>query len=241
MPTQDLAPPPTEGLDEGLSRWLTRAHKFLTDSPKTNGFTVGGVIAGIVNFNGKDGSTPTSGAAISSNVYNGWNGTAQVPTATITPRATENWSATNTGTRLQLRVVPTGTAALTEVASLDGGGLFVTRATAGIGYGTGAGGTVVQPTSKSTAVTLNTACGQITMNGAALAAGTVVTFTLTSSAIAATDVVFLNHVSGGTAGAYTLNAQPAAGSASINVRNVSAGSLSEAIVLGFVVVKAVTS
>jgi hypothetical protein len=51
----------------------------------------------------------------------------------------------------------------------------------------------------------------------------VVTFTLTSSAIAATDVVFLNHVSGGTAGAYTLNAQPAAGSASINVRNVSSG------------------
>ena len=107
------------------------------------------------------------------------------------------------------------------------------------GYITGEGGTVTQVTSKATAVTLNKKCGQITMNAAALAADTTVTFVLTNSTIAATDLLVLNHVSGGTAGSYLLNAQAAAGSASINVRNVTAGSLSEAIVIGFAVIKAV--
>ena len=107
------------------------------------------------------------------------------------------------------------------------------------GYITGEGGAVTQATSKSTGVTLNTKCGQITMNAAALAADTTVSFTLTNSTIAATDVLVLNHVSGGTAGSYLLNAQAAAGSASINVRNITGGSLSEAIVIGFAVIKAV--
>jgi hypothetical protein len=116
-----------------------------------------------------------------------------------------------------------------------------TRHVLPFGYGAGAGGTVTQGTDKATAVTLNTRCGTITMNAAALADATTVSFTLTNSQIAATDVVILNHASAGTAGAYTLNAQAAAGSASINVRNVSGGSLSEAIVLRFAVIKATTT
>lgn len=116
-----------------------------------------------------------------------------------------------------------------------------THPTAGMGYGTGAGGTVTQATSKSTGVTLNKVVGQITMHNASLAANTTVSFTLTNSAIAATDVLVLNHVSAGTAGAYTLNAQAASGSASINVRNVTAGALGEAIVIGFAVIKGATS
>jgi hypothetical protein len=109
------------------------------------------------------------------------------------------------------------------------------------GYITGEGGTVAQSSSKSTTVTLNKKCGQITMNGAALAAATTVSFTLTNSTIAATDLLVLNHVSGGTAGSYLLNAQAASGSASINVRNINGSSLSEAIVIGFAVVKAVAA
>lgn len=109
------------------------------------------------------------------------------------------------------------------------------------GYITGDGGTVTQATSKSTGVTLNKRCGQITLNGAALAANTTVSFTLTNNTIAATDLLVLNHVSAGTAGSYALNAQAAAGSASINVRNITAGSLSEAIVIGFAVIKAATA
>lgn len=116
-----------------------------------------------------------------------------------------------------------------------------TGASAGIGYTTGAGGTVTQATSKSTGFTLNRASGAITMNNAALAADTVVSFVFTSSCFAATDVMVLNHISGGTINAYHLNAQCAAGSATINVRNISAGSLSEAIVIQFALIKGVNT
>ena len=109
------------------------------------------------------------------------------------------------------------------------------------GYITGEGGTVTQATSKATAVTLSKKCGQITMHNASLAADTTVSFTLTNTTIVATDLLVLNHVSGGTAGSYLLNAQCGAGSASINVRNITAGSLGEAIVIGFAVIKAVTA
>jgi len=109
------------------------------------------------------------------------------------------------------------------------------------GYGTGAGGTVTQATSKATAVTLNTRCGQITLNAAALASDTTVSFTLTNSSIAAGDVLILNHISGGTPGSYLLNARSAAGSATVDVRNITAGSLSEAIVIAFAVIKATTA
>jgi hypothetical protein len=116
-----------------------------------------------------------------------------------------------------------------------------TGPTGGIGYATGAGGTVTQITSKATGVTLNKITGQITMDAASLAANTTVSFVLTNSAIAAGDTLILNHISGGTAGSYTLNARSASGSATIDVRNVTAGALAEAIVIAFAVIKAVTS
>jgi hypothetical protein len=109
------------------------------------------------------------------------------------------------------------------------------------GYTTGSGGTVTQATNKSTGVTLSKPTGQITLDGAALAASTTVSFTLTNTVIEAGDILVMNHISGGTAGSYLLNAQSAAGSASINVRNISLGSLSEAIVIAFAVIKAVTA
>ena len=109
--------------------------------------------------------------------------------------------------------------------------------TAGIGYEAGAGGTVTQATSKSTGVTLNTATGAITMNNASLAAGTIVSFTLTNSAIAAGDVLVLNHTSGGTPGSYTLNARAAVGSATLDVRNNTGGALAEAIAISFAIIK----
>jgi hypothetical protein len=109
------------------------------------------------------------------------------------------------------------------------------------GYTTGSGGTVTQATNKATGVTLNKSTGQITLNAAALTADTTVSFTLTNTVIEAGDILILNHISTGTAGSYLLNAQSATGSASINVRNITAGSLSEAIVIAFAVIKAVTT
>lgn len=111
-----------------------------------------------------------------------------------------------------------------------------------LGYGTGAGGTVTQATSKSTGVTLNKATGTITMNAASLATVTTVGFTLTNSAIAATDVVLVSIKSGATASSYSVQVGAvAAGSCVIELRNYTGGTLSEAVVLSFAVIKGVAA
>jgi hypothetical protein len=63
-------------------------------------------------------------------------------------------------------------------------GALVASPAGGTGYTTGAGGTVLQSTSKSTGVTLNTVTGAITMHNAALAAATIVSFVFTIGAVA---------------------------------------------------------
>lgn len=112
---------------------------------------------------------------------------------------------------------------------------------AGIGYQTGAGGAVTQATNKSTGVTSDTITTAITLNGASLAAATIVSFTFTNASIAATDTVLCTHESAGTSAAYTINAFPSAGSAVISVRNNTAGALAEAIVLRVTVIKSVSA
>jgi hypothetical protein len=105
-----------------------------------------------------------------------------------------------------------------------------------IGYAAGAQGAVTQLTSKSTGVTINTSAGQITMNNASLATVTNVTFTLTNSTISAKDVLILN-VTNGTSAAYNCwVSSMAAGSATITLRNISAGALAEAVVLNFALI-----
>jgi hypothetical protein len=111
-------------------------------------------------------------------------------------------------------------------------------ATTELGYTTAAQGTVTQLTDKSTAVTLNKSAGRITMNNASLATATNATFTLTNSTISANDAVILT-ISGGqaTPGSYNVFANSlAAGSVSITLRNISGGSLSEAIVINFAII-----
>lgn len=107
-----------------------------------------------------------------------------------------------------------------------------------LGYTVSAEGTVTQATSKSTAVTLNYSAGTITMNNAALAAATNVSFTLNNSYISANDTVILTQV-GGAASAGSYNAWVSSlgtGTAVITVRNITAGSLSEALVLNFALI-----
>jgi len=104
------------------------------------------------------------------------------------------------------------------------------------------GGTIGQDTSKSTAVELNTHSGQITMDDAALADDAVVTLTVTNSNIAATDVVIVNHSSGGTLGVYVVQAHTiASGSFKISVENISGGSLAETPIMSFAVIKGASS
>lgn len=110
-------------------------------------------------------------------------------------------------------------------------------ATSEIGYAAAAQGAVTQLTSKSTAVTLNTSAGVITMNNASLATATNATFTLNNSIISAKDAVVLTIASGQTTpGSYNVFANAlAAGTVSITLRNISGGTLSEAIVVNFAI------
>jgi hypothetical protein len=107
----------------------------------------------------------------------------------------------------------------------------------GLGYPAGVGGAVTQITSKATAVTLSKVAGQITTHAASLAAAAIVSFVLTNTKIGLGDVLILNHVAGGTLGSYLLNARAAAGSATIDIFNPTAGALAEALVIQFVLVK----
>jgi hypothetical protein len=134
-----------------------------------------------------------------------------------------------------------------DIGAATGTSLAVTGAltssgTGGIGYVTGAGGSVVQATDKSTAVTLDKITGNVITSNAALAAATIVSFTINNSTIAAADLIMCTHNSGGTIGAYTINGRATgAGTAQITIRNNTAGSLSESLGIKFVVIKAVVT
>jgi hypothetical protein len=117
-----------------------------------------------------------------------------------------------------------------------------TAQTTGPGYTTGAGGVIVQQTSKSTPVILNTRCGQITMNASALAASAKVSFAVNNSLVTATDIPLAVVVNGVTANAYRCNVTSVSvGSFTITVENITSGSLSQSPVIGFAILKAVSS
>ena len=107
-----------------------------------------------------------------------------------------------------------------------------------LGYSSAAQGSVTQQTSKSTAVTLDKSAGRITMNNASLATATNATFTLNNALISANDAVILT-ISGGqaTPGSYNVFANSlSAGAVSITLRNISGGTLSEAVVINFAII-----
>ena len=133
------------------------------------------------------------------------------------------------------------TASAGAFTTLTGSTSILSAGTGGVGYATGAGGTGSQATAKTDTVTISKPTGQITMNAAALASATVVSFTLSNTTIAATDHVVVTHVSGGTLGAYTVTATANESSATVFVRNNTTGPLSEALVLRFSVIKSVNA
>jgi hypothetical protein len=109
-----------------------------------------------------------------------------------------------------------------------------------LGYSAGAQGAVTQLTDKSTAVTLNKSAGRITMNNAALAGNTAVSFTLNNSLISASDTIIVcisSVTTGSTAGAYTSYvSNMTTGSASITLRNLSGTSYSEAVIINYAII-----
>lgn len=100
-------------------------------------------------------------------------------------------------------------------------------------------GEAVQPGSKGEPITLDTASGQIIMHNASLAPGAAVGFFLNNGLIGANDMVFVMQKSGGTVNAYHVSVDVVTDRrCRINVRNVSPGALAEALVIGFVIMKA---
>jgi hypothetical protein len=109
-----------------------------------------------------------------------------------------------------------------------------------LGYTAAAQGAVTQATDKSTAVTLNRPAGRITMNAASLGATTNVTFTFNNSLISSNDILILNVSGNATVGAYNLWVNSmSAGTASITLRNTTAGALAEAVIINYALIHCV--
>lgn len=136
-----------------------------------------------------------------------------------------------------------GTTGNFEIFRSSGTGDVLIISPVGLGYGTGSGGTVTQATSKSTAVTLNKPTGQITMNNAALGANSNAAFVLNNSLIGQNDLVVVKLTSGfaGIATYQVWTENNGAGSIYICVRNITAGTLSEPLVLNFAIIKGATA
>jgi len=127
----------------------------------------------------------------------------------------------------------------TEVMRLDSSGNVLVTNPAGLGYGTGSGGTVTQATSRTTAVTLNKPTGQITMFTAAGSA-TPASFTVNNSLVALTDTVVLSIASGASNYYILMVGNIAAGSFNINFWT-SGGTASDTLKINFAIIKGASS
>jgi hypothetical protein len=215
-----------------------------------------------------------TGGTISGVTFTGsFSGLTLVESTTLaTSNATAGLSLTNndlladgTDTDIDIDLVPKGTGEVNipkvdiddgaidgttiganAVATIKGSTVLATQAS---GYATGAGGTVTQLTSRTTGVTLNQACGEITLFAGSLAGHEADEFALTNSEIAASDVVIVNIKSGAAAGTrkyYTIAVTSvSAGSCTISIGNNDNGALpatgTDTLVLSFAVIKGVTS
>jgi hypothetical protein len=107
------------------------------------------------------------------------------------------------------------------------------------GYTTGSCGAVTQLTSKSTGVTLNSACGTITMFATPqMLSEAVVNLTVTNNRVSANDTIVTQHNLVGAIGSYTITENTlTAGTFRITVKNISTSTLSDAIQIRFAVIK----
>jgi hypothetical protein len=145
-----------------------------------------------------------SGANVTATHYGAATGLTAIPGANVTgtvPLATSATTAGTVTTAAQPNITSTGTlSSLTVTGNMVAGnvvsaGAVTSNNTSGIGYATGAGGTVTQTGSRTDAVTINKTTGAITLFSAAGSAA-YQTFTVNNSTVAATDVIIVNQKSG---------------------------------------------
>jgi hypothetical protein len=224
------------------------------------GASAGNILSGAVANGTSASPTATANGSYMFNLRGyGYTGSAFAVGSIIIMRSDSLWSGTNQGSAIDFYTTPNTTASIALAATLQAsGGLSVGTsvdpgiggilantslkargATAGMGYAAGAGGTVTQITSRTTGVTLNKVCGGITLFAAAPAVGTWVSFTVTNSAVEATDVPHVSIKSGTNTYIAHVTAV-AAGSFQISFTSI-VGTASDSPVINFAVLKAVAA
>lgn len=163
-------------------------------------------------------------------------------TDTLIGKATTDTLTNKTLTSPTMTSPVLGVATGTSVAVT--GLLKTSTASAGFGFATGAGGAVTQGTNRGTAVTMvpdPCSCGTITTTADSMAAQTPTTFTVTNSAVAATDVVVISKVSGDVDTFAWVNSV-GSGSFTVTLFNSHASAAdTTAFVFNFAVIKAVAA
>ena len=229
----------------------------------------GGDVAGNINFTGTgrritgdfSSATIANRLMFQTNVVNGITSLSTVPNGTGSAGQFAAYNGSDVGnatlfdflvnpTFARIRCLGVGSGANLPIVFHVGGAERLridpttgnVLATSGaLGYGIGAGGTVVQATSKFTAVTLNKPTGRITMSSAGLPAGATVSFTVNNSVVTEFDVVSVCGLQIHDWVKYGLEASVSNGVFLVHVTNRSAASLSEPLVICFSVVKGTSS
>lgn len=189
---------------------------------------------GYLIFNGDAGSSAVVQQIIQTNAgylaFQKFSTAAGAASTLISAGGTLSVGTVDTGL---LQLITNNTASLSIDSS---GNVFAVKATGGLGYGAGAGGSVAQTTSKGTAVTLDKPCGQITTFNSALGAGASQDFILNNARIGPYDTVTC-VVSGASYKYAATCLHLTTGAARLNITNVTAGSLSESVLINFEVHK----
>lgn len=236
-------------LAAGIAAWLTtpssaNLRAAMTDETGTGVLVFNNTPTLITPILG----TPTSGTLTSCTglpVTTGISGLGANVAAFLATPSSANLAAAltdETGTGANVFAI-SPTLVTPNIGAATGTSLAVTGAvtssgTAGVGYATGAGGTVTQGSSRTTGVTINKTSGAITLFSAAGSA-TATTFTVTNSTVAATDVIILSQKSG--TDLYDLMVT-AVGAGSFNITfRTTGGTTTEQPVFNFVVIKGVAA
>ena len=200
----------------------------------------------IVRFNGTTGAVQNSGVTIDDNGNVGIgttldNNTRRIGFTTGSGGSSAIESVTQ-GSTNQYLVFKTTYVTESEKLRITGQGNVLVTGGGGLGYGAGSGGAVTQLTSKSTAVTLNKPTGAITMNNAALAAGASARFLVLNNLVNILDTVLWSFKDTTiTDQSYNVWISSTSGGFYVNIKNISAGNLSEALVINFTVIKGAAS
>ena len=186
-------------------------------------------------------ASPTAigtGVGLGQLTFQGWNGTAFNNGATISVLSAEAFAGTGSGSNILFNTASIGSTTVTERFRIKETGEALVTNAAGLGYGTGAGGSVTQATSRTTGVTLSKPTGAITMFSA-LGSAVAATFTVTNTLVAATDTIILNQKSGTNLYVLLVTAV-AAGSFNITFYTTG-GVATDAPVINFSLIKGVTA